>query len=65
LPYRSILFVLSLSHMSNHIIMMLIPSMYIDLIDFFSLNAAEVGLIFGIVSFFFGVGSLPNVFFVQ
>ena len=48
--------------MSNHIIMMLIPSMYINLIDFFSLNAAEVGLIFGIVSFCFGVGSLPMSF---
>ena len=59
---RSILFVLSLSHMSNHIIMMLIPSMYINLIDFFSLNAAEVGLIFSIVSFCFGVGSLPMSF---
>ena len=59
---RSILFVLSLSHMSNHIIMMLIPSMYINLIDFFSLNATEVGLIFGIVSFCFGVGSLPMSF---
>ena len=42
--------------------MMLIPSMYINLIDFFSLNAAEVGLIFGIVSFCFGVGSLPMSF---
>jgi len=48
--------------MSNHIIMMLIPSMYTDLIDFFSLNASQVGLIFGIVSFFFGVGSLPMSF---
>ena len=42
--------------------MMLIPSMYINLIDFFSLNAAEVGLIFGIVSFCFGIGSLPMSF---
>ena len=42
--------------------MMLIPSMYINLIDFFSLNAAEVGLIFSIVSFCFGVGSLPMSF---
>ena len=42
--------------------MMLIPSMYINLIDFFSLNATEVGLIFGIVSFCFGVGSLPMSF---
>ena len=35
---------------------------WINLIDFFSINAAEVGLIFGIVSFFFGVGSLPMSF---
>ena len=42
--------------------MMLIPSLYINLIDFFSINASEVGLIFGIVSFCFGVGSLPMSF---
>ena len=42
--------------------MMLIPSMYINLIDFFSLNASEVGLIFSIASFCFGVGSLPMSF---
>ena len=32
--------------MSNHIIMMLIPSMYINLIDFFSLNATAIELNF-------------------
>jgi len=42
--------------------MMLIPSIYNDLVDFFSLNEPEVGLIFGIMSFCFGVGSLPMSF---
>ena len=48
--------------MSVHIIMMLIPSMYIHLIDFFSLNASKVGLVFSIASFCFGIGSLPMSF---
>mgnify|MGYP002009527751 FL=1 len=48
--------------MSVHIIMMLIPSMYIHLIDYFSLNASKVGLIFSIASFCFGIGSLPMSF---
>ena len=42
--------------------MMLIPSIYINLIEYFSLGASEVGLIFGVVSFCFGVGSLPMSF---
>ncbi|MFL2510808.1 MAG: MFS transporter [Candidatus Neomarinimicrobiota bacterium] len=62
MPSRIILFVLSLSHMSVHIIMMLIPSMYIHLIDFFSLNASKVGLVFSMASFCFGIGSLPMSF---
>ncbi len=49
--------------MSVHIIMMLIPSMYIHLIDYFSLNASKVGLVFSIASFCFGIGSLPMSFF--
>jgi len=48
--------------MSVHIIMMLIPSMYIHLIDFFSLNASKVGLVFSVASFCFGIGSLPMSF---
>jgi len=48
--------------MSVHIIMMLIPSMYIHLIDFFSLNASKVGLVFSMASFCFGIGSLPMSF---
>jgi len=48
--------------MSVHIIMMLIPSMYIHLIDYFSLNASKVGLVFSIASFCFGIGSLPMSF---
>ncbi|MDP6907712.1 MAG: MFS transporter [Candidatus Marinimicrobia bacterium] len=57
--YNIILFVLSLSHMSVHIVMMLIPSMFIDLVNFYNLSASSLGLIFSISSFCFGVGSLP------
>ena len=42
--------------------MMLIPSIYINLIEYFSITASELGLIFGVVSFCFGVGSLPMSF---
>jgi len=45
--------------MSVHIVMMLIPSMFIDLVNFYNLSASSLGLIFSISSFCFGVGSLP------
>ena len=45
--------------MSVHIVMMLIPSMFINLINFYDLTASSLGLIFSISSFCFGLGSLP------
>ncbi|MDA9841914.1 MFS transporter [Candidatus Marinimicrobia bacterium] len=57
--YNTLLFVLSLSHMSVHIVMMLVPSMFIDLVEFYGLTKASLGLIFSISSFCFGLGSLP------
>ncbi|MDB3883529.1 MFS transporter [Candidatus Marinimicrobia bacterium] len=57
--YNTLLFVLSLSHMSVHIVMMLVPSMFIDLVEFYGLTKTSLGLIFSISSFCFGLGSLP------
>ena len=45
--------------MSVHIVMMLVPSMFIDLVEFYGLTKASLGLIFSISSFCFGLGSLP------
>ena len=45
--------------MSVHIVMMLIPSMFINLVNFYDLSASSLGLIFSISSFCFGLGSLP------
>ena len=48
--------------MSVHIIMMLVPSLYIELINYFSISASKLGFIFSLSSFCFGVGSLPMSF---
>ena len=45
--------------MSVHIVMMLVPSMFIDLVEFYGLSKATLGLIFSISSFCYGLGSLP------
>ena len=45
--------------MSVHVVMMLIPSMFIDLVNYYDLTKASLGLIFSISSFCFGLGSLP------
>ena len=45
--------------MSVHIVMMLVPSMFIDLVEFYGLTKASLGLIFSISSFCYGLGSLP------
>ena len=45
--------------MSVHIVMMLVPSMFVDLVKFYGLTNASLGLIFSISSFCFGLGSLP------
>ncbi len=45
--------------MSVHVVMMLIPSMFINLVNFYDLSASSLGLIFSISSFCFGLGSLP------
>jgi len=54
--------VLSLSHSLVHASMMLIPSLYIFLIKDFNVTASFLGLIFSVVSLFFGIGSLPISF---
>ena len=48
--------------MSVHIIMMLIPSLYIELTNYFLINASQLGFIFSLASFCYGVGSLPMSF---
>ena len=45
--------------MSVHIVMMLVPSMFIDLVEFYGLNKATLGIIFSVSSFCYGLGSLP------